>query len=91
MPLPWSLTVKHKGYSLGIDGADGSAVVWVSESRGEGIKHDYDAAYIVKAANAYPELVEAIKDTLRAADNGEPYTRDELYSVFMPIIEKAGA
>jgi hypothetical protein len=38
---------------------------------------------------AAPDMLEALKDILRAADLGNPYTRDELHRLFMPIIDTA--
>jgi hypothetical protein len=48
----------EENYTFGINGADGTAVVWYGEGQGSGIRKESDAHMIAAATCLYEELKE---------------------------------
>lgn len=71
-PLPW----RHVEFGNFARGEHGAAL---RQENGEPLKHGHngmavaDAAYIAHVANAYPRLIEALKDCIATTDPDSPF------------------
>lgn len=71
--LPWSIgpATTLEGNRLGIKG------IWTEDKKtgvAEAFGYRENAAYIVHAANAYPQLIKALREARECLEGDRPYT-----------------